>query len=515
MTGSRNALHRLTDWTTASRRGLTVVPTATSMDAAQSYSEWKQAALQHDRERGGDLWRHSEESRLYDYALVRRRLDHLNALRKSGDDIGLYFALQEGIHGNLGGMGRASLYQKAAFGTKQLVVDYIEAVVDALEHLAKDEVVAMPFDVKLDFFRRASLCFGHSALMLSGSGSMFFFHIGVLRALLKEGLLPKILSGSSGGAMVASVVGSRRPHEMESALSIEHFQTFIRDPGDRRPALNLRKLTLEQRLEVVRELLPDLTFVEAHRLSDVWVNISVAPVELHQSSRLLNAITSPHVCMHEALLASASVPGAFAPVILAAKNEAGERQVYLPDRKWVDGSMSDDLPAKRLSRLYGVNHYIVSQTNPHVLPFVTDAKLDTDPLSVMKRTTQRTIRELINGSVALFNRPLQYSPLLSRGVNGLLSIINQDYLGDINIIPPVGLIRPFKVLSYRTTAEATALIQAGERSTWPKMEMIRNQTKISRTLDRILHEYEERRSAEQARTARQSGSPKKRQWFFF
>ena len=30
---------------------------------------------------------------------------------------------------------------------------------------------------------------------------------------------------------------------------------------------------------------------------------------------------------------------------LAAKNKYGERQEYLPSRKWVDGSVSDDLPA--------------------------------------------------------------------------------------------------------------------------------------------------------------------------
>ena len=38
-----------------------------------------------------------------------------------------------------------------------------------------------------------------------------------------------------------------------------------------------------------------------------------------------------------------------------AKNQHGERQPYLPTRKWVDGSIADDLPAKRLQRLYSTN----------------------------------------------------------------------------------------------------------------------------------------------------------------
>jgi hypothetical protein len=39
-----------------------------------------------------------------------------------------------------------------------------------------------------------------------------------------------------------------------------------------------------------------------------------------------------------------------------AKNQHGERQPYLPTRKWVDGSIADDLPAKRLQCLYSTNH---------------------------------------------------------------------------------------------------------------------------------------------------------------
>ncbi len=516
MASSSSVRQVLANW--SPRTNGMAVPRAPTMDEAQTYAEWTAAAQRKDKETGAEDWKEADESPLYDYTLVRRRLDHIKKLRRTGDDIGLYFALQEGVHGNFGNMGRATLYRKAAFGTKQLIIEYIDAVTDALEHLAKDEVTAMPFDVKLDFFRRASLCFGHTALMLSGSGSMFFFHIGVLRALHEEGLLPKILSGSSGGAMVASVVGSRRPELARSVLNAQHFHDFIRPSGDRSSTLTLRQMAMARKSEILDRLLPDLTFAEAYRVSGIWVNVSVAPADLHQSSRLLNAITSPHVYMREALVASAAVPGVFPPVTLAAKNENGHRINYLPDRRWVDGSLSDDLPAKRLARLYGVNHYIVSQTNPHVLPFVTDAKLDTGPLSVVKRTAQRTIRELFNGGAALFHRPLQYSPMLSRGINGMLSVINQDYLGDINIIPPVStMVAPHKILGFLTPEEATALIRAGEQATWPKMEMIRIQTKVSRCLDGILKDYEERTSRQAARAeeAIHPSDTKKRRWFFF
>ena len=37
---------------------------------------------------------------------------------------------------------------------------------------------------------------------------------------------------------------------------------------------------------------------------------------------------------------------------------------------WVDGSFHGDLPKNRLARLHNVNHFIVSQANPHAMPLV-------------------------------------------------------------------------------------------------------------------------------------------------
>ena len=71
---------------------------------------------------------------------IRARLDQLRAFRAEQDDRGLLFSLNEGIHGNLGGMGRSILYEKTRFGTKQLIVDYVDEIAAALEHLASPEV---------------------------------------------------------------------------------------------------------------------------------------------------------------------------------------------------------------------------------------------------------------------------------------------------------------------------------------------------------------------------------------
>ena len=38
--------------------------------------------------------------------------------------------------------------------------------------------------------------------------------------------------------------------------------------------------------------------------------------------------------------------------------------------QFVDGSVGSDLPMQRLTELFNVNTFIVSQVNPHVCPFV-------------------------------------------------------------------------------------------------------------------------------------------------
>ena len=58
---------------------------------------------------------------------------------------------------------------------------------------------------KLDFFYRANVCFGRSALMLSGGGVLGFYHLGVVKTLLDQGLLPRVISGSSAGSLRAAV----------------------------------------------------------------------------------------------------------------------------------------------------------------------------------------------------------------------------------------------------------------------------------------------------------------------
>lgn len=460
-----------------------------AMTAATSYEEWKVAAIAHDKASGVTRWQQSDESKHFDYASIRRRLKRLRRLKAKNDYAGLLFALNEGLHGNIDGMGSSALYGKSKFGTKKLIVDYVDEVIGALDVLASAKARGIPIDDRLDFFRRARHCYGCSSLMMSGAGSLLFFHIGVVKALWLEGVLPDILSGSSGGAVVGSLVSTHTDKDLENIFEPEHLvEEMERDQGlfERFEAFRPQVTPIEDVQEALNRLIPDLTFQEAFESTGRHLNVSIAAAEKHQTSRLLNSITTPNVYVREAVMASAAVPGFYPPVALAAKNDKGKKQPYLPSRRWVDGSLSDDLPAKRLARIYGVNHFIVSQVNPHIFPFVTNPKRKKDTFTTVKQAAARTAREWLNASASILEKPLAWNSTVNRLANIGLSVMNQDYFGDINILPDRRLFNPLRLLAHRSIEEVVELIEMGEKATWPKIEMIRTQTRISKKLDRIL-----------------------------
>ena len=76
---------------------------------ATSYAQWAEQARALDELSGRAKWRVRERSSLYDHAMIRAKLDQLVALRGADDSRGLVFSIEEGVHGNLGGMGKAAL----------------------------------------------------------------------------------------------------------------------------------------------------------------------------------------------------------------------------------------------------------------------------------------------------------------------------------------------------------------------------------------------------------------------
>ena len=463
------------------------------MDLAQSYEEWLLAAAAHDAASGMATWRKEEPSDLYDHAQIRYRLDRLRKYRKQKDWSGLLYALNEGIHGNMGGMGKSVLYRQAKSGTKVLIEQYIQEIDDALRLLAElpDEII--PIQQKLDFFYRSNVCYGRSALMLSGGGVLGFLHVGVVTELLRHGLLPRVISGSSAGSIVAATLGTHSDEELQRLDFITLLESGGSDPAGliRRWVTGAGvRFTAENTEQLIAAIIPDLTFAEAYARTGRQISITVAPAEPHQRSRLLNAVSSPNVYLRSAVMASCAIPGVFPPVMLKAKNEKGEPQPYLPARRWVDGSVADDLPAKRLSRLFSTNHYIVSMVNP-----IARAFLPRDERARPVRRAASSLgvgigREVLNFYRGVAKRYGDNWPKFNMMLHSIHALLDQEYSGDINIVPKFRPQNPLKLISQPSADELRLLVREGQHATFSRLESIRRCTQISRTLEEILHRFE-------------------------
>ena len=463
------------------------------MDVAESYDDWLLAARAHDALTGKAEWRQEEPSELYDHAQIRYRLDRLKKFRKQQDWQGLLYALNEGIHGNMGGMGKSVLYRQAKSGTKVLVEQYIQEIDDALRLLAELPEEIIPTQQKLDFFYRSNVCYGRSALMLSGGGVLGFLHVGVVSELLRHGLLPRVISGSSAGSIVAAALAAYTDEEMAELDLIGLLESGEAEGrGVIRQFVSLlgSRLTAEDTEQLISATIPDLTFAEAYAKTGRQVSITVAPAEPHQRSRLLNAVSSPNVYLRSAAMASCAIPGVFPAVMLQAKNEKGEAQPYLPARRWVDGSVADDLPAKRLSRLFSTNHYIVSMVNPIARAFLPrDERVR--PLRQAATSLGMGIgREVLNFYRGVAKRYGDNWPKFNMMMHSVHALLDQEYSGDINIVPKFRFQNPLNLISQPTEAELRQLVKEGERATYSRIEPIRRCTQISRTLEEILHRFE-------------------------
>ncbi|HEY0975167.1 MAG TPA: DUF3336 domain-containing protein [Solimonas sp.] len=465
------------------------------LDNAANYGDWREIASDLDRLEGADTWKQDETSEDYDYLLIRERLARMRELRKHADARQLAFELYEGLHGNLGNMSNAALYGYARVGTKRLIEEYVVEVARCLDFLCAGDFADFGFEDKIQFFKRTATAFGRSALMLSGGGTLGMFHLGVIKALHEQKLLPRVLSGSSAGSIIASAVAVRHDDEIGAMLAPGGLNLDAFRPVRMQEAFKGGAMMDGAQLEhCLGANLGELSFVEAFDRTKRIVSITVSPAEPHQQGRLLNYLTAPHVLLKRAVLASCAVPGVFPPVMLTARDYDGRVVPYLPSKRWIDGTLSSDLPMLRLARLHNVNHYIVSQVNPHVVPFLAQLDREARATRGLAPLARDLVRNGSRGALQLARKHLDpYGG--GRVLNKIDNIVRQRYSGDVNIYPQFKQQRVTRVFSNPSDAAIQVYIRQGERATWPTIERIRMQTLISRTFEDCIRLLKEREHA--------------------
>lgn len=458
---------------------------------ASSYEEWYKAALVLDHLEGLDRWREEEESPDYDHKLLASRARLLRKLRRRKDLDRLIFRLREELHGNLGNMANPLLYQKARGGTKKLITAYLDEVCAALNLLCDSDVETLPPMRKRIFLKRTARSFGRSALLLSGGASLGLFHIGVIRELEQQGILPRVITGSSAGSIVAAILATHTDEEWEQRIGQGDWR-FEWARLVKFSELGIGKGLLDQKLlqRCIDENVPDLTFLEAYQHTNRILNISVSPANSHQFPRLLNYLTAPNVLVRRAALASAAIPGIFPPVQLRAKNFEGKSVAYMPQNRWIDGSVHEDIPKEKVNRLHNINHYIVSQANPHVVPFLGEEIEETGLIPFIQDVIIKAPMVQIEHLLELVQQHFEI-PGLGSIIKKAHAVARQNYSGDITIYPEKGLTRLSRIFTDVGPKQMEELMQEGRRATWPKIERIRNTTQISRTFDACLQRMSE------------------------
>jgi hypothetical protein len=78
------------------------------------------------------------------------------------------------------------------------------------------------------------------------------------------------------------------------------------------------------------------------------------------------------------------------------------------------------------------------------------------------------------------------------GIHKIRSIVDQQYLGNINIQPTSTITNVKQLIANPSLEGLTKLFKSGERATWPQLDLIKRNTLISKTLRQHLKSLKEK-----------------------
>jgi TAG lipase/steryl ester hydrolase/phospholipase A2/LPA acyltransferase len=237
----------------------------------------------------------------------------------------------------------------------------------------------------------------------------------------------------------------------------------------------------------------DYTFEEAYERTGKHVCITVSASRASGATAqrlLLNHISTPHVTLASAVAASCALPGVMAPAKLMAKKSSGVLEPFEVDGvEWIDGSVQADLPFQRISTLFTVTSFVVSQTNFHVVPFLNKAH-HPNQKSFYWRLFQ-TMEWDIRSRALKLSRLGLFPRIFGQDIS---KVFKQKYYGDLTIVPRFTTMQTFglKALSNPTVKDMEGYLKYGQIATWPYLNAIRDMIRLEKALDDSLARLEDR-----------------------
>ncbi|KAI9021510.1 acyl transferase/acyl hydrolase/lysophospholipase [Phycomyces nitens] len=399
------------------------------------------------------------------------------------------YLLRGGLLRNFGGVCDRKLFTHSYMGTKDLIEDYMNEVETQIEYIETKQ----DFDTqaKLKFLTDTRQGFGCSALVLQGGTGFALYHIGVVKALNEQGLLPRIISGTAVGALIAALICIHTDAELPHILQPEgiNLSAFSKksDKGHfKRRVTRLLKygylMDMKVLQQCVRTNVGDITFEEAYSRSKRVLNISVSSSRTQEVPQLLNHLTAPNVLIWSAACCSTASIGLFGSCDLLAKDKNGNIVKWSSSsvkwNHWSEASTAEsEAPLYRLSELFNVNHFIVSQASPYAIPFIAKAQ------NLRQETPLNKIAYLVASEFKHRLYQLDQMHILPRFLRG---VIEEKMSGNVNIVPHLHLSDFNMLFSNPTHSSLAYWILHGERSTWPLLSFIRTRCMIELALDRAL-----------------------------
>lgn len=473
-----------------------------------NYDDWIKSAKELDKHLGSDRWKETDEYAYYDSKTVRRVKDRMRNLRtkvereekdqttgrqRAIDDLrGLVEAC---VKNNFAGSENPRLYSETYYGTKNLVQEYTDEVSTSLQILFDSDQLTL--DDKRVMSKHLSTNFGRTALCLSGGATFAYYHFGIAKALLDADLLPSIITGTSGGALVASLLGTRTNEELK-ALLIPALASRITACHDSFYVWLRRWYQTGARFDSVDWAKRcswfcrgSLTFLEAYKRTGRILNVTCVPSDPHSPTILANYLTAPDCVIWSAVLASAAVPGILNPVVLMRKNKEGKLEPYSFGHKWKDGSLRTDIPLKALNLHFNVNFSIVSQVNPHINLFFFSSRGSVGrPVTHRKGRGWRGgyigsgIEQYLKLDLTKWLKVLKYLELLPRPMGQDWSEIwLQRFSGTITIWPKSIVADFWNILSDPSMERLARMIHVGQQAAFPKLKFIANRMKIEKVIE--------------------------------
>uniref|UniRef100_A0A0G4GA01 PNPLA domain-containing protein n=1 Tax=Chromera velia CCMP2878 TaxID=1169474 RepID=A0A0G4GA01_9ALVE len=328
---------------------------------------------------------------------------------------------------------------------------------------------------------------GRTALCLSGGGALAMYHLGVVKTLMEAGVMPRVISGCSGGSIVAGMLAWQ-----DDAMFLK--ETAVPDISMRLGKRWFPPLTTQIRnfmdtgrlidsavfQETCKAYFKDYTFAEAFAKTGRIVSIVVSPASRRGEPLVLNHVTAPDVLIWSSVAASCALPGLMRPVELYAKDIHGNAVGYFPTGTfWMDGSIKKDIPVAELQALFNVKQFIVSQVNPHHAPFVPTHGAE----GRISRAVENWLTMDIKNRYAMLAKFGMVPKIFGQEISSFWLV--QEFEGHVTVTPRACMMDWYRVINHPTEEDMQFFIFQGQVRTWPFLERIKHMVKVEVHLRRL------------------------------